>query len=378
MSRKIASHYALVDGRLERDRVLTLADDGTIVDIVESHALDAMAGVEFYPGILLPGMVNAHCHLELSYLAGAIAEGTGFAGFAREIGRIRSLFSDEQRLRAATLADAKLWAEGVEAVVDIANDSLIMSVKERSKIKYLTLFELFGLKAESADTLRQMVARATTAASITPHSTYSVQDGIFREIASCGDAPLSIHLLESRAESELYHRRGSLWEWYERMGWECDFLHYGTPARRIVESIPSDRRTLLVHGCEATAEDIELIEGHFHRRATWVLCPESNRYISSAKAPAQLLHRMGAAVAIGSDSLASARTLSLIDNMRLIEGIPLETLLNWATRGGAEALGMGDSLGTLAIGRRPGIVLLEGADLHNLKLTADSHTRRLL
>ena len=88
--RRIASHYALINGVLERGVVVEVNDLGTITAISQPANMDSMAGVEFYPGILIPGMINAHCHLELSYLRGAIAEHTGFAGFAREIGRVRA------------------------------------------------------------------------------------------------------------------------------------------------------------------------------------------------------------------------------------------------------------------------------------------------
>ena len=123
--RKIASHYALINGALERGIVVEVDDHGTITNITRHDTIDNLASVEFYPGILIPGMVNAHSHLELAYLRGAIAEGTGFAGFAREIGRVRGNYTNEERLHAASVADSEMWHEGVEAVLDIANDDLI-------------------------------------------------------------------------------------------------------------------------------------------------------------------------------------------------------------------------------------------------------------
>lgn len=375
MNRKIASHYALIDSHLERNIVIEVDSQRRIVAIDRVANIDTCAGVEFYSGILLAGMVNAHCHLELSYLRGAIAEHTGFAGFAREIGRVRNNFSDEERIAAATAADAQMWQEGVEAVADIANDELIMPIKERSNIRYHTLFELFGLNNTSLDAHVKMASSPST--SITPHSTYSVQDAPFREIAERGTAPLSLHFLESDAEAALYCHRGSLYEWYERMGWSCDFLKYGMPAERIVESIPAERRTLLVHNCAATPIDVMTIETHL-RNVSWVLCPESNRYISNLQPPAAMLSSMGVNIALGSDSLASARTLSMVDNMRLLSDIPLVELLLWATKGGAQAMGWDDELGDLRVGTAPGIVLLEGADLQQLRLTPTSLTRRII
>ena len=375
--RRIASHYALVNGTLERGVVVQVDDHGSITNITRHDNIDRIASVEFYPGILIPGMVNAHCHLELSYLRGAIAEGTGFAGFAREIGRVRGNYTNEERLCAASKADSEMWHEGVEAVCDIANDALTMPVKERSKIEYHTLFEAFGLLTESAEAQFTMAAQYRHAGA-TPHSTYSLQDGIFRELAHSGNEPLSIHLLESDDETALYSREGSLWNWYSRMGWECDFLHYGSPAKRIARSVPAERPTLLVHGCKARAEDVTLLNDHFLTPATWVLCPESNRYISGIRPPVDMLREMVSTIAIGTDSLASTRHISMVENMRLLGDIPLAELLTYATLNGAKALGIADKKGSIEVGKQPGLAVISGVDLHNLRLTPESVSTRII
>lgn len=373
--RRIASHYALINGELRRGIVVEVDDLGTITSITQHDNIDALHSVEFYPGVLMPGMVNAHCHLELSYLRGAIAEGTGFAGFAREIGRVRGAYTNEERLHAASVADSEMWNEGVEAVVDIANDELVMPIKERSKIDYLTLFEAFGLMLQTPDAQLSM-ARRSNRAGVTPHSTYSLQDTPFRAIVNEGSHPLSIHLLESEDESALYEHRGSLWEWYQRMGWECDFLHYGSPAERVARSLTQRRPLILVHGCMVTARDIELLRA---LSPTWVLCPESNRYISGIRPPVQLFRRMGVNIALGTDSLASARRLSMVDNMRLVgDDMPLAELLTYATLNGARAMGIDATKGSIEVGKRPGLVVLAGLDLHNLRLTQDSRTERVV
>ena len=375
--RKIASHYALINGALERGVVVEVDDSGIITNISRHDMIDNLASVEFYPGILIPGMVNAHCHLELAYLRGAIAQHTGFAGFAREIGRVRGNYTTEERLHAASIADSEMWHEGVEAVLDIANDDLVMPIKERSKVEYHTLFEVFGLNTQSCDTHRTMAAKHPLS-DVTPHSTYSLQDGIFRDIANKGRESLSVHLLESDDEVELYNKRGSLWEWYTRMGWKCDFLHYGNPTKRIAASIPADRRTLLVHGCKATADDVALLNDHFTTPPTWVLCAESNRYISGLTPPVAMLREMRATIAIGTDSLASARSLSMVENMRLLGDIPLTELLTYATLNGAKALGIAEEKGSLEVGKRPGLVVLSNIDMQAMRLTSESYARRII
>ena len=215
-----------------------------------------------------------------------------------------------------------------------------------------------------------------TNSGVTPHSIYSLQDSPFRAITNKGSHPISIHLLESDSESALYRREGSLWEWYKRMGWECDFLHYGSPAERVINSVPNEKRLLLVHGCMATAKDIERLAA---LSPTWVLCPESNRYISDIKPPIQLFREMGANIAIGTDSLASARRLSMVENMRLLgDNIPIAELLSYATLNGARAMGIDATKGSIEVGKCPGLVVLSGLDMHNLQLTAESITTRII
>lgn len=376
MKRKIASHYALINGRLERGIVVEVDASGTITDIIRTSTLDSIAGVEFYPGILTAGFINAHCHLELSYLHGTIAEGLGYSGFANAIGTIRGGYSDQERIHAAEIADALMWQQGVEAVADIANDELVMEVKHRSKIEYHTLFEFFGLRNSSIENHLAMAQRHSNSY-VTPHSTYSVQDMPFRDICQANREFMSLHFLESKGEAELFSRRGTLAQWYERMGWECDFMHYGTPTKRVTQCVSSDTRLLLVHATEATKADIEQIESHT-TRATWVLCPESNRYISNAHPPVELLRDAGVRIAIGSDSLASARSLSIIDNLKLIDTIPLAELLSYATLNGAIALGIEREKGSIEIGKRPGLIVIEGANLKELRLTPEASSRRII
>ena len=377
MQRRIASHYTLINDCLERNIIVDVDSDGTIIAIERCDNIDREAHVEFFPGILIPGMVNAHCHLELSYLRGAIAEGGGYATFASEIGRVRGNSSCEERLHAAMVADAMMWEQGIEAVADIANDDLVMDIKGRSRIQYKTMFEFFGLNNHNTTTLESLAEQYSNA-SVTPHSTYSVQEQEFNHLCQKYSTLLSLHFLESENEVQLYQHRGSLAEWYNRMGWECEFLHHTTPAQRVAACVPANSRLLLVHATCATREDIATVERTLQGGATWVLCPESNRYISNLRPPVEMLEHMGANIAIGTDSLASARTLSMVDNMLLLGDIPLERLLSYATINGAKALGIEATKGSIEVGKRPGLVIVEGVDYRSMRLTPDVHTYRLL
>lgn len=373
--RRIASHLALLPSEILSKPLITLRD-GEVVEIGQWERLDSMEGVEFYAGILVPSLVNAHCHLELSYLEGQIERRGGFAAFAAGVARTRNLFTAEDRLAAARQAAESMWREGVGAVGDIANDPSAFVVKEQSPIRFRTFAEVFGLRTASIEALEPMLNHPET--SLTPHSTYSLQDEIFKRICNKGDAPLSIHFMESPGEGELYAGCGALHEWYKTQGWECDFLHYGSPAERIVASVPADRRVILVHNCCVTQRDIDVIMSHFTAPVYWAVCLGSNDYISGLMPDLDLLRRNNLNICIGTDSLASNGSLSMMDELKRLKSYPLDEILRWATANGADALGFGDTLGRIEVGCRCGLAVIDALDYDSRTLTEQSTCRRIL
>ncbi len=335
-----------------------------------------MEGVEFYSGILVPSLVNAHCHVELSYLEGQIERRGGFAAFAAGMARTRDLFTADERTEAVRCADRKMWQEGVGAVGDIANDASAFAVKSASPIRYRTFAEVFGLRTASIESMELLLSHPDT--SLTPHSTYSLQDDIFKRICRDGDAPLSIHFMESAGESDLYGGRGALHEWYRTQGWECDFLHYGSPADRIVASVPADRSVILVHNCCVGQRDIDVIMNHFTAPVYWAVCLGSNDYISGLMPDINLLRRNNLNICIGTDSLASNDSLSMMSELKRLKNYPLEEILTWATANGADALGFGDALGRLEVGKRCGLAVIDALDYENRALTEQSTCRRII
>ena len=337
-----------------------------------------MAGVEFHSGILCAGFVNAHSHIELAYLRGAIETGGGFANFASSMGKVRGNFSEEEQLSAIADGDKTMWQEGVDAVGDIVNGATSFAIKSSSKIYYHSFAEVFGLRECNIERQRELLRYPNT--SLSPHSVYSVQDAPFREV--CGaqkEQPLSIHFLETQSEKELYLGGGSLHEWYKAVGFECDFLHYGSPAKRIVECVPKDRSVMLVHNCAVSQEDVDTIMGHFSAPVYWALCPRSNNYISGLEPQSvELLRANKLNICIGTDSLASNWSLSIVEELKMFKGIPLTELLQWATINGAKALGIDDKFGTIEVGKQSGIVNLTGVDLIDFTLTSASKAVRIL
>lgn len=319
-------------------------------------------------------MVNAHCHLELSYLRGAIPEGCGFAGFAAGMGRVRGRFAAQEREVAADAADAAMERAGIAAVGDVANDETAFGVKSRSRMRYHTFAEVFGLHTTDARGVRGLLRHPAT--SLTPHSLYSLQDGRAAQPRRRG----------GRAAFDPLHgvarRRGTFRAAGGRCGsgtdgpeFTCDFLGYGS-RRSAGGERAADRSVVLVHDCCVGQRDIDLIMEHFTAPVYWCLCPRSNRYISRLEPPVELLRRNGLNICLGTDSLASNDRLSVLEEMKLLSGVPLPELLGWATAGGASALGM-DDMGRVAVGLRPGLSVITGIDYGRMTLTAASAIRRL-
>ena len=352
------------------------AATGDILSLEEYQEgmLDRMAGVEFYPGVLCRGLVNTHCHLELSYMLNAIEPKGGYANFAASMAAKRDKFTLEERIEAMKIADRSMWEEGIDAVGDIVNDSTSFPIKENSPIAYYSFAEVFGLRQSNIETCRTLLRNPAT--TLTPHSTYSIQEGDLRSVCNepdvanePGKAPLSIHFMESADESLLYIGKGRLHDWYSTVGFTCDFLHYDSPAHRIAACVPADRPLMLVHNCYVTQQDIDIIMEHRTAPTYWVLCPRSNKYISGIEPQSvELLRKNRLNICIGTDSLASNTSLSIIEELKGFQGVPLDELLQWATTNGAEALGV----------ENRGWVVISGVDMERMTLTPQSKAQRVL
>lgn len=366
-----------------KNGIVSINSKGLITDVGTSDSIDSVAGLERYSGILIPGMVNAHSHLELSYLRGEIDRLTGFAGFASCLSQIRTSFSDAQRFGAIDYWDAYMWHQGIDAVGDICNGDSCVEVKSRSRIEYVNFLELFGLGCDSAsslDHLMESCQKAGLRCNLTPHSTYSLNQKTFSDVIQRAQRqiPISIHFMETRGELELFESRGELSEWYRSRDLKIDFLSDRTPAQRIINHISADQKVLLVHNTCIRREDAERLLDHFGDNLTWVLCPLSNDYISGGMVDLDLLTSVGGRIALGTDSLASNSSLCLVSEMKALQAkVPLDKLVQWASLGGAEALGLEERLGSIERGKSSGLVLLSDCNLETRELTGTSSSKRI-
>lgn len=391
-ARRLAAPYVLSpSGELLRNGVITFDHDGRLISLEQQPQIDSLPRTEYHNGILIPGMVNAHCHLELSCFKEAVPEGTGLIDFITQIVSRRGDFPETSRVESAIRQDLYMWNNGIQAVGDISNGEDSFPAKSasaaQSRVMYHTFAEYFGMptpdQADSkyaADTAHIASARALgLEITPSPHSIYLVSEALFAKAAT--SQRLSIHFLETPSEAGLFEARGRMYDYLVRCGMKPDFLAHGSDVQRLIDVLPPSMPLLLVHCTNMTEDQARRLMAYF-TDITFVLCPRSNYYIERLYPPAVMLHRLGARVALGTDSLSSNHTLSMASEIGWLwkhnPDIDLGTILRWATFGGAAALGIDSEIGTFTPGKRPGAVLLDGIDLRSFEPMAELQAIRLL
>lgn len=326
---------------------------------------------------LLPGLVNAHTHLELSWMAGLVPPADSMNDWVRTLMRVRraGFPGRDAEHQAARDAAAVMFATGTSLVGDISNTLMSPAVVSAAGLGGTVFHELLGFSvnepATPVDEALRRVAAATPRAvtppvhvTIAAHAPYSVSPALFREIAMRAAAgPLAVHVGESREEIDFLHTGGGpIRTMLENLGvWN--------PGWQVPRSGPIDYLAsvgylrpgmLAVHGVHLLDDELERLR---QARATLVTCPRSNLWVGAGMPRVSHFYAARLPVAIGTDSLASVATLNLFDELaelrRIAPDVAAGALLDSATRVGAEALGFGGSHGTLAPGKAAAIVAVQ-------------------
>lgn len=392
--RRIGAKLLLAaDGAFLRDSYVELKDDGTISAVVNTQGnLSEVAGLEFYSGILCPGFVNAHCHLELSAMAGVIEPGCGLPSFIGQIIAKRSA-PDDIKMSAMRIADRYMQRSGIVAVGDIANGADSYAIKEHSPILYHTFIEVFGTGSRAEDAFRRALQlheqySAHLKMSIVPHAAYSVHPQLWKLIAAhaiqSGNI-LSIHNQETPSEDEMFRiKDGDLYRSLVANGFDYTWFEANgkSSLHHIAQYLPQGNSVLFVHNTFSKAEDLQhAVDLIGADKCFFVLCPLSNKFIEQSLPDLSLFIHHSSNICIGTDSLASNTKLSVLEELKCLQAAFPETdlseMLQWATINGARALGLGTDIGSFECGKRPGVLLLENVDLIHKKLRADSTVKVL-
>lgn len=349
---------------------MVVLDGAQVMDVLP---IDRTLPIEYYSGIIIPGFVNAHCHLELSHLKGAIAPDTGLIPFIRGVVGLRD-FPAQEIADAIVKADQEMWKNGIVAVGDICNKTDALDVKVNSPIRYFSFVEAFDfMQDDNASQVFKEVRKVYDAhreqteeryVSMVPHAPYSVSPTLFsliNEINGHHQNSVSIHNQELDAENELFRSKsGEFLDFYHSFGMSLDKFEAVGESSLVyaIKHLDKNRHHLFVHNTKTTLEDIHLAQS-WSDQVFWVTCSNANLYIEGTIPIYDDFIRSSAMMCIGTDSLASNWSLSMLSEMKVIKKFypqiaDLE-LIKWATINGAMALGMDDEFGTIAKDRRPGI-----------------------
>lgn len=361
---------------------VAIDDNGTVIEILDARTPDTIV----YNGIICPGFVNVHCHLELSHLKGAIPEHTGLIPFLQSVVTSRGQSSEEIKQAAMWLAYNDMLDKGIVATGDIANTTDTMAIRADDRMHLHTFIEAIGFSEVNAARsfgfalktweayAEQQRGRCLLSESITAHAPYSVSGALFQAIAEHrATEVLSIHNQESKAEDDYYRtKKGDVCLLLKGLNIDDSFFEPTGMSSLVsyMSKMPADKQYLFIHNTYTSRADIAFIKTHF-RKTFWGLCPNANNYIEGRLPDIMMLQEEGMEICIGTDSLASNHQLCILSELKTIKcnfpDLTWETLLMWATRNGAYALGMEDRIGTIAPGKQPGFVQITGFESGDLK-----------
>lgn len=357
-----------------KNGVIVIDDLGKIIEIGKRRDYNSEE-LEIYSGAIIPGFINTHCHLELSHMKGQVPTGLGLISFIKEVVTKRN-FTEDVILEAIKKADSEMYDNGIMAVGDISNMDHTFPVKSGSKMRYYTFVEYFDLmNPEMSEKVIDQYDSVYDVApnngfhkrSAVPHAPYSVTPALFYNInrKNSGSVVVSIHNEETRAENELFQSKsGAFVEFYKSFGNDLndfeaihqDSIHYAT------KHMDLSQKTLMVHNTEMKETDIAFAKEKYDD-IYWCTCPNANIYIEDKLPDYNAFINQKARMTIGTDSLTSNWQLCVLEELKTIERnypqIDFATLLSWATINGAMALGFDDELGSIEVGKRPGIILLK-------------------
>ena len=331
---------------------------------------------------VLPSLVNAHTHLELSYLGGAIPRADRFVDWIRSLIGARRRYPDPRDaeiLESARTAIESARASGTGLIGDISNTLVTVPLLQEAAMPGRVFYELLGFN--TPDPAAQVtVARAEAAAaqraapdvrvSLAAHAPYSVSPGLFSAIRADLDAHdgdvSSVHLGESAEEVELLRQGSGAWaEILRDVGAWTDSWRAPacSPVAFLAETGFLDSRVIAVHAVQCSSDDL----AHLRKLGTTVVsCPRSNRYVGVGDPPLEAFYAAGLSVALGTDSLASVDDLNMFAELaaarKLAPGVAARRLLESATLAGAGALGFGNELGSIDRGKRASLIAVRVPD----------------
>lgn len=359
---------------LSQEMALVIDDFGILKDIVKKTEIQG-SEIEHYDGIIAPGFVNAHCHLELSHLFSQIESKTGLIEFLKQVIAKRNNFNKKEQEDAAIEEDFKMWESGIVAVGDISNIDTTFKTKANSKIYYHTFIELIGLNPLHSETifekglsLLKELKNYNLIGSLAAHAPFSSSKLLINKIANyngLNNLAFSIHNQESEEETKFFAGRPSgINDLFDCLNIDINWFKPPKTSSLLsyLDVIPN-KKSLLVHNTFCKEEDIIASK---HKFINWCFCPGANLFIENTLPNYDLFLNHNQNWCIGTDSLASNQKLDMCFEATILlaksPSISIESILKALTYNGAKALGIEDKFGKLIIGKNTGLNLIQHSD----------------
>ncbi|MBK5270931.1 MAG: amidohydrolase family protein [Bacteroidia bacterium] len=378
MSYKKLRADQLFDGYQLSDKiqVLIIKENGVIENLVPLD--EAGDDVQKFNGILSPGFVNCHCHLELSHLKNVIPPHTGLIEFLCSVVTKRD-FPPSTIEQEIIKAEKEMNENGIVAVGDIGNTADTANIKSESKIRWQNFVEVLSFTDEKAeenisqfkDVLTQF--NDNQRSSLVPHAPYSISPKTFQLINELTkNQIISIHNQEHPAEDELYKTGGGEYlKLFKIFGIEkSPFPITGQSSlRSYLPHFNNGQTIFLIHNTYMPEEDVIWANKYAATnglKLIYCFCVNANLYIENKLPPIEQFIRNNCHIVLGTDSYSSNWQLSIAQEIKTIIAMSrfenvasLEQVLQWATIDGAKALRWDNELGSFEKGKKPGVVLIE-------------------
>ena len=403
-----------------QDKVLITDNNGKVLEIVDDT--DAGEDVQKYSGILTPGLINCHCHLELSHLKNIIPPHTGLIDFLCSVVTKRETspklppaspsaslwrpkeegaYEDpvQKKMQAIITAEKEMYDNGIVAVGDIGNTADTVEVKNKSKIWWQNFVEVLGFTDEKAEeniatyqnvvekfkkpqhstSTEEVLTENMQRSGLVPHAPYSISPKTFQLINQLTkNQIISVHNQEHPAEDELYKTGGGDYlKLFKIFGIDkSPFPVTGNSSIRSYLKFFNNGQTIfLIHNTYMPEEDLVWANEYATAnklKLVFCLCVNANLYIENKLPPIEMLMKHNCHIVLGTDSYSSNWQLSIAKEIQTIRehfpALQTETILQWATLNGAKALQWDNELGSFEKGKKPGIVIIEPGFKESKKL----------
>jgi aminodeoxyfutalosine deaminase len=343
-----------------------IIDGGNIVEVSTTQS-DGDA-LDLSDCLLMPGFVNAHCHLGLAALEKKLSPAENFVDWIRELISLNSDLDNESRIKGVFAGAEAMKRSGVTTLGDYVADPELLSVIDKLGFRSVLFLETIGFHSDQAKVLSQKVEDVLKSESLSPlaqlglapHAPYSASPVLFRNLAKLAEqyqCPISCHVAEIKEESRfLVLGDDSLEELLkERSSWDADWHPPYMSPMQYLSSLGFLDRLIAVH-CNFVSGDIKIMKS---KKVNAVFCPNSTQWFNRTEImPVRDLLDQGIPVALGTDSLASNDSLNFLSELRtadkLLPEVSRKEILTMATQYGGEALGL--ECGKLASGQKADLI----------------------